>query len=82
MPAIEVVLRGPRHVVLRLLGVSEVRQANKTLADVGDRLGDSLRGTVVVVAPPSWERSLADRFLVRGIENLVALEGGSFRLVA
>jgi hypothetical protein len=81
MPAIEIVLQRPRHAILRLMGGTEVRQANRAIAEIGERLGDSLTGTVVMLAPASWKPSLADRFLVRGIENLVALEGGSFRLV-
>ena len=81
MPAVEIVVQRPRHSVLKLVGAPGINQASEAIHEIADRLWDSLHGTVIVVAPPTWNRTLADSFLVRAIENMVAMEGGSFQLV-
>jgi hypothetical protein len=76
-------LRRGRYAIVRLVtGRVGIRQANREAAEVGDRFGAALAGMVVLDAPPIHELSLADRYLVRIIENLVALEGGSLRLAS
>jgi len=59
-----------------------VRDATRSVAEVGDRLGEALSETVVLVAPAASTSTIADRYVVLAIENLVTLEGGSFRLIA
>ena len=55
--------------------------AHRVASEIGNRLGESLGGTVTVIAPKK-DLSLAGMYLVRTIENLVFLEGGRFHLVA